>query len=86
MTSTYFVLDVNASVNDIDGGALSCAGIIGIFLEPWGGPVAVRNTVKSPWRADANGEVVGGHFHIFVNISHLFQVSIMGISSNLIAN
>lgn len=79
------MLDVNASVNDVDGGTFSSTGIIGIFLEPWRSPVAVRNTVKSPWRADANGEVVGGHFHILLNICHLFQVSIMAISSNLIA-
>ena len=80
------MIDVNASVNDIDGGAFSSTGIVGIFLEPRRSPVAVRNTVKSPWRADANGEVVGGHFHIFLNISHLFQVSIMGVYSNWIAN
>lgn len=84
--STYVVFDVDASVNNVDGGSFSCAGIIGIFLQSWSSPVTVGNTIKSPWRADANGQVVGGDFHILVDISHLFRVSIMSVPSNSIAN
>lgn len=84
--STYDVVDVDASVNNVNRGTLASTRIIGIFFEPWRSPVAVRNPIKSPRRADANGQVVGGDFYVLVNICYLFKIRIIGFSPNLIAN
>lgn len=80
------MVDVDASVNNVDRGTLASARIIGIFLEPWRSSVAVRKTIKSPRRADANGQVIGGDFYVLVNICYLFQVRNTSFSSSLKAN